>query len=398
MKPWMRLFTAFFVSEIGGYLTNTVILFHLYDSTGGDKFILGLAQILFVGPLALGGLLGGPLGESFNRRRIMVLCELSNLFLLTLVIYSFHHIGLLIALRAVIVFFAGIYNPSRQSIVRELVSPEKLPVVNSWFTCAYAFFHSVGPLLSTLAYKEFNGVVEVFSINVFCYAVAILFLLSLRSAHTQSQPLPVREPLAHQFKEGIRLILHRPDLKALLRNFSLAGVCLGVFFPTSLPFLSEVFHGDKALYGQMMMMMGVGGIGGGLLSPHLLKRFSRGPILVVVSFIQALLLLLWTQITWLPLSLAVIFVWGIGIVTFTSTYINYIQMEVSQQFQARAFSIYDNSMSLSVILGAGLVSLVGDQLSAQNLLALTAATALAVLTLTAFSHGVRALYKMEVSP
>lgn len=395
-SDFSRLFASLFISELGGYLTNTVILIYIFQETGGNKFYLGLSQVLFVAPIALGTLVGGAIGEIFNRRLVMLLCEVCNLFLVVGLILS-DNVLAIIMVRGLIVFFAGVYTPSRQAIVQELVPEKHLRSANAAVMTIYAVLQSIGPLLGAYAFSYFGGVSEVFLTNLATYFVASIFLF-----HMRYSPIPEVQRNGISFKQicgdivdGFNHIRARKDLFALIKNFSIGGICLGVFYPTLLPFLAEVFNGDEKMYGQVLGAFGVGGVCGGLAAVFCMRHFSKGKILVVTAAVEAVLLLIWTQIDQYLLSIGMIFVWGMGMVLLATTYINYIQVNVSKAYHSRAFSLYDQSISLSVIVGAGIVAVVGDRLTASELLTYTALGAALFILGRITSSGMRSLFWME---
>ncbi len=392
-KNFAKLFSAVFISELGGYLTNVVILFYINARTDGDLFYLGLSQALFVGPMAIGTLIGGSVGESFDRRKIMLFCEFMNLALITCMFFV-NQVLIIIVIRAFIVFFAGMYNPSRQSIVQEIVSPEQLKNINAVFTAMTGALHCLAPLLGALAFRYFGGVKEIFALNIATYLFGILMIFKLKHPVEDLKTWSYRQ-IFKDIKEGFNYIQGRADLKVLMQNFSLAGVLVGVFFPTLLPFISETFKGNENTYGQLMIAFGGGGMLGAILTPSILKKYSKGKVLVVAGLGTVLLLLVWTQMKSLELSYFLISMWGLGLMILMTTYVTYIQHNVARPFRTRAFSLYDQSISLSVVAGAVLVSLVGRNLSAYELLTLTSSIALVWLLMRLFTGRITSLYRME---
>lgn len=395
-SDFLRLFVSVFVSELGGYLTNTVILIYVFQQTGGDKFFLGIAQVLFVAPIAFGTLLGGAIGEVFDRRRVMLICEACNL-VLVLGLIATKSVVVILAVRALIVFFAGVYTPSRQAIVQEIVPDSDLKAANAAVMTIYAVLQSVGPLIGAYAYQYFGGVSEIFLVNFFTYAFACLFLLRMKYEAPQERRIG-RMNLNQIYRDvidGFDHIRHRSDLFALIKNFSVCGVCLGVFYPTLLPFIAEVFNGDELMYGQILGAFGLGGILGGGVALLLMRYFTKGKILVVTAAFESVLLLVWTQLNQFYPSLFLIFIWGTGMVLLATTYINYIQVNVSKSYQSRAFSLYDQSISLSVVFGAAIVAIVGESVSATTLLTATSLAASMVILARLTTSGIRELYLME---
>ena len=125
------------------------------------------------------------------------------------------------------------------------------------------------------------------------------------------------------------------------------------------------------------------------------KRSIIRRVLVWLSVIQSAMLLVWTQVSNLPLSTFLLGLWGLGFMCLVTTYINYVQVNVASTYRTRAFSIYDQSISFNVIVGSAVVAVVGDHVSPYVLLSSTALLAFIYLTVRAWSSTIQALYTME---
>ncbi len=396
---FLYLFSAFFFSELGGFLTNTCVLLHINKVTNGDLFYLGLSQTLFVLPLALGTLLGGALGESFNKKKVMVFCEILNFFLVLGLVFTHQKIIAIILLRGFIVLLAGIYNPSRQAIVQEILEAKYLRGANASFTSTFAFFHAIVPVISVFLYKNFNGIQEIFVINVFTYLIGALLLIRIH--YTYENEMKTRlsfSKIYNDIWDGFIFVKGRSDLFAILANFTLVGILMGVFYPTVLPYIKDVYNTSNSdnIFAFMSFALASGAILGSLLTTLIMRFLNKGQILTLFAFFQAIVFFMWTQNSNLMLSYILLFMWGMGGMISITTYINYIQLNVQKMYRTRTFSILDQSVAFSSFIGALVVMLIGNNLSASDTLSLIASIGILIMLVRVFDKGLRELYKMTI--
>lgn len=392
---FLRLFLSFFLSEFGGFLTNTAILLHINHHTDGDLFYLGLAQILFVLPLAIGTALGGVIGEAYNKKNVMILCEIINMMLITSLIYLHESVLAVVLVRAVIVFCAGVYNPSRQAVVQEIIDNRFLRIANSGFSSSFALFHAISPLLGVYLYRYFGGIQEIFALNSLCYMLGVIILVKMHYMPTRKTSIDQAElvKLGSDFRKGITHVYCRRDLLAIQLNFLIGGITMGVFYPTILPYIKQVFSGDETLFSQMMFCLSIGAILGSLISPAVMKLTSKGKILVTLALGQASLIFLWTNTEVLWLAFLILFIWGVSSMISTMAYINYVQVNVKNGYRTRTFSIMDLTISVSSFIGGLTVMVMSGNFSSEQIITLTSLIALVIIILRCFSRSVRTLYQ-----
>ncbi|MBO0776364.1 MAG: MFS transporter, partial [Actinobacteria bacterium] len=73
-QAFRRLWTGQLVSQTGSQLTVVAVSYQAYRLTGSTAMVglVGLGQLL---PLLAGSLLGGPLVDAWDRRRVMLGCQ-----------------------------------------------------------------------------------------------------------------------------------------------------------------------------------------------------------------------------------------------------------------------------------------------------------------------------------
>ena len=82
LPNFRNLYFAGATSELGSFVTETVLMLFVFKLSNQDKSYLGILRATFLVCLTLGGILGGPLGNSLNRKKILIFCDIARIPLL----------------------------------------------------------------------------------------------------------------------------------------------------------------------------------------------------------------------------------------------------------------------------------------------------------------------------
>ena len=55
---------------------ETALLMYIFDLANQDKSYMGISRSVFLIFLTIGSLIGGPIGEKFNKKSVLIFCEL----------------------------------------------------------------------------------------------------------------------------------------------------------------------------------------------------------------------------------------------------------------------------------------------------------------------------------
>jgi predicted MFS family arabinose efflux permease len=134
------------------------------------------------------------------------------------------------------------------------------------------------------------------------------------------------------------------------------------------PFINQVLHGDAQIFGWVVTAQGVGGLIGGLLIGRIGKLFSPTWIMSVSAWLLGAIVLVIVNIPWLPLVLGLIALVGIPVVAFVVTESTLLQTGVADQYRGRIFGAYGTTQALTLLIGMGLASALGDRVGVVPLL------------------------------
>lgn len=148
-----RLWLGSAASAVGSQLTLVAVSLEVYRLTE-DSFYVGLLGIFALVPLVVGGLLGGSIADSHDRRTVALLAS-AVLWLTTglLALQSALQLGnvwvlyLLVALQSAA---QAINQPARSAITPMLVRKELLPAANALSMLSFGLAMTAGPRLPSL--------------------------------------------------------------------------------------------------------------------------------------------------------------------------------------------------------------------------------------------------------
>jgi predicted MFS family arabinose efflux permease len=130
---------------------------------------------------------------------------------------------------------------------------------------------------------------------------------------------------------------------------------------------TTVLGGDAVTNGWLLAARGVGALSGALMIAALGHSNPRGKLLTLGSFVFPIMLLLFAQLRWLPLSLLVLAGTGWGFMVLFNLANTLIQTLVPDELRGRVVSIYTlgffGLMPLGALLAGWSAELIGEPLT-----------------------------------
>lgn len=391
---YRRLYFAGLTSDLGSFITDAAIMLFLFNISNDDKSFMGINRAIFLFSLTLGSLLGGIVGERYNRKSVLIFCEAIRVPIIASLFFVSTP-WLLIAANASIAFFTGIFKPSRQAIVNDIVPAEKIKSANSLFGTTYAIVHMLGPLIGASLYVALKGISEIVIFDLLSYLLGIylLYKMTYRSPPRKTRP---SVGFATELTEGFRFVFKMPELRFILINTSILGFSIGVLIPLLLPFLKEVLGKGDFYYGIIMAAFGLGGVLGAYFTGHISKSISSGKIILACTAAEALFFALWVRITLFEASCVVIFLWGIVVFIRITSQLNYLSETIETSFLTRVHSLMDLSFIVPNV-GAGiLIGLIGNRVDTLDILNWTSGLFIIIIVLVLLLPQARTLWRSQM--
>lgn len=350
------------VSNIGSWVQRTAQSWLVFTQlTEHSASAIGIVLALQFAPQLLLLPWTGYAADHFNQRRLLMLTQAAMgalslaLGLLTILdIVQLWHVYVLALLFGCA---AAVDAPVRQTFVAELVGDEDLPNAVALNSTSFNAAQMIGPAIA-------GGVIATvgtgwaFVIDGFSFAAVLISLFLLRTA--QLKPIARTGGAKGNFVEGIRYVMARPDLKAILLMLFLIGT-FGLNFPIFISGMAVgVFHADAAGYGLLSTIMAIGTISGSLLTASRRKAARFGVLLVGAGGFGLGCALAALAPGYWSFAAALILI-GIAAFTFTNTTNSLMQLSTEPKLRGRVMALRVGVALGGTPIGALIEGRVADQ-------------------------------------
>jgi len=259
-------FAGHALSSTGDWLQNVAQIWLVLELTGSGA-ALGLVSALQFGPVLLLGAWGGVVADRADRHRLLLVTTAlkaslaAGLGVVTLL--SDVHVSLVYAFAAALGTITAIDVPARHGFVNDLTGPDDVANAVSLVSAVSTAAHVIGPALAGILIST-SGVSACFLLNAASFG-AVLIALTLMRVDELHRGIPLARG-RRQVREGLIYAMRTPEIRLPLLVMTILGT-LSYNFRITVPLLGEeVFGGGPGLLGVLFAGMGVGSLGGALVT------------------------------------------------------------------------------------------------------------------------------------
>jgi MFS family permease len=361
-RNYRLFFFGQLVSVMGTWMQTVAQSFLVLDLThsGTDLGLVTAARFL---PILVFGPAGGLFADRRNKRRILYVTQaLSGVLAAIFAILTGTHViqMWMVYVLALSLGFVNVFdNPARQSFISEMVPRDDLAnaiTLNSVsINLARVFGAAVGGVLAAL------GLTLCFTCNAISFVAVIVSLVAMNGALLYPAK-PVKR-LPGQIRQGLRYVRETPELLIPLLMIALVGT-LAWEFQVTLPLMaSNVFGGGAGSYGVMASVMGVGAVGGGLVSAARSRPRARSLCIAAIGWGIAITAA--AVAPTLPLELAALVFVGYGSITFNSYAKTTLQLAADPAMRGRVMALWALAWQGSTPIGGPLVGWIAQEIGAR---------------------------------
>ena len=294
--PFFRLFGAQFASSLGDWIGLLAILALAQSVSGGTG--IGLVMIARMLPGFVLAPVGGALIDRWDRRKVMVTCDIGRAILLGVLPFAFfHNLPGLVVISFLIEILTLMWSPAKDASVPNIVEADQLASANSLgLVAAYATFPLGAALFAALAglaswLGNFNALhfLNANQSSLAIWADGATFLVSAWLISHLALPegdrhAPRRIHWGATYRDiidGLRFIGSDPLVRGVM--IGLAGGLLGGGSVIPLgPLLStDVLGGGPSGFGLLITALGIGAALGVLTLLWLQRRLPRATVFTV---------------------------------------------------------------------------------------------------------------------
>ena len=374
------------VSLFGTWMQSTAQGFLVYELTrspaylGYVGFAAGLPSWFFM-PL------GGVVADRVHRRTLLMITQTSMMVLaFSLAVLAFLNIvrPWEIILLACLLGVANAFDaPARHAFVSDMVGREDLTNAIALNSTIFNSATTIGPAVAGITYA-LVGPAWCFMINGLSFIAVIGSLWRMRLPPIEKG---VRQSSAFQeLKEGVLYVLTHRVIRTIITMIvviSLFGISFAVLLPA---WAVKVLGGDATTNGWLQSARGVGALVGALIIASLGRFEFKGRLLTFGSFAFPVLVIGFSLVRHLPLSLVVLFGAGIANIFIFNLANSLVQTLVRDELRGRVMGIYSLTFFGFLPIGALMIGMTAERygepvavmINAGIMILLCAAIALAV--------------------
>ena len=295
-RDYMLLWSGQVVSTLGTTAT-TIVYPLLVLALTNSPAAAGVAGALRAAPYLLFSLPVGALIDRWDRKLVMILCDLGRALAVLSVPIALWLDALTIGQLYVVAFIEGslfvFFNIAEVAALPRVVPASQLPQAAAQNEAAFGAVHIVGPSVGTAFYQAL-GRGAPFIADAISYGVSVVSLLFIRTEFRLARAAPARS-LRAEIAEGLRWLWHRPLIRYMA--FLTGGLnFVNSAVPIIVIVLAKQMEATDIDIGLIFSIGGIGGILGSLIGGQIQKRYSFGQVIICI---------IWTEALLFPLYLAV---------------------------------------------------------------------------------------------
>jgi MFS family permease len=329
-------------------IAQSLLVFRLTGSTA----ILGILALGTAVPQLLFFMIGGSMADRMSKKRLIqigqaaagLMALIPGIAISTGYMTPAHPESwwLLLVTSIIQGIFNAIAVPARQAIIPDLVKSETLMNALALNTLGTNVLRLIAPAIAGFV-ADLAGFAVVFYLMAALYAMAI-FLTSFipethkPSVHARSTFTEAREGLAY---------IWRNKMVFLVLSYAIFYIILFMPYQSMLPAFSEtVLKVDATRLGLLQSVMGVGALIASLVMASIPNR-RRGILVATGGLIAGLGLTVFAASHWWWLSLAAMFIVGVGQSIHGTSLVTTMQTLTDQEYMGRVMSILMMNQGLS---------------------------------------------------
>tara|TARA_B100001057_G_scaffold78877_1_gene74065 strand:- start:38402 stop:39733 length:1332 start_codon:yes stop_codon:yes gene_type:complete len=350
------------LSSFGDWATlfASVALASYLGSEGGNSELTAVIPVVARIIPALMSSFAGILADRFNKKNVMIICDLSRMVIVLGLFFTTTLIQLFL-INFLSEIFSLIRQPSRESIVPEVVDDDYLVKANSLFTVgtyaslpiaslAFGVVSDNSLIEGIVSYGNgWNGSV-IFVIDSITFLISSFLLLYLNT-DSPNKNIKKQSNVLSDLREGLNYFLSVQELRTVTTSISLSLVGAGALFVLGNTYLTESLKFTQSSFGFMIASFGFGIIFTMVILSYFVTSFSRIPFFIGISMvITGLSLLFAFNSLEFSTILFFIFISGIGSGSVYLLTISYLQSTTDKNLRGRVFGNFYTIGRLSILL------------------------------------------------
>ena len=404
-RRFRALWASGFVSGVGDWLVIGLLIPLVTTLSDGSSFAVAGIMIAKIVPSLLFSSLIGPLVDRFDRRKLMIACDLSRAAL-TLGLLVTNNLALIYMTVLLMEVASLFFSPARNTLIPRIVEQNEITVANSLAYTTQQGSMVIGLTMSGAILAGFEAIVRwvldsgfpLVDVFVGPFAPALLgpragvvlnsltFMLSALLLWTiRVQVRPERGEgdfdirlIGKDALEAIRFLIERKELRGLLITIGLALLGGGSIISVGLVYVQENLSGGIPILDQfeaiqsliaapqtfILVVIALGMVTGAILAPRLATRMPLQLLFMgaVTTFGVAMLIFASVSQYWVAIVFGLAAGFCIACLTVAGN--TYVVRTVADEVRGRVFTAMESVIRVALLISMVVVAPIGDGLAA----------------------------------
>ncbi|NUN70659.1 MAG: MFS transporter [Bacteroidetes bacterium] len=263
-RDFRLLFIGQFISFLGSSITTVALSYQIYTITGSTAYvgILGLFQLV---PLSISGFIGGSVADRLDRKRIIVIAEVSllltSLALAVTAVMDHVPVAALFGIAAVSSFVSGFHRPALDALTPRVIGHDEIPAASALSGFRGTTAMILGPSIAGVILAS-AGLVFTYLLDALSFAVSILTVLLIRKQFQGERDEEGGFSFSH-IADGLRYAWSR---KELLGTYFVDMMSMTTTYPYPLFPAIAAGYGSVTVLGSLHASVAVGSFAATLTS------------------------------------------------------------------------------------------------------------------------------------
>jgi predicted MFS family arabinose efflux permease len=362
------LLSGLAVSQIGDWLYNLALVVLVYERTHSALWV-GVTTAVRVVPVVVLGPLGGVLADRFDRRRIMITCDLARMGLMVvLAAVAAFQLPIVLApvIAAIATAAAAPYVSCVAAVTPRVVDDADLPGANAARSAVTGIGIVLGPALGGVLLL-LGSAASAFALNALTFGLSALAVLAIR-ADGDRNPFRVRraaerpDGLLREMAQGAAALRAHPAALRLVGADIMCSVLYGAQTVLLLLVSRQVGLGAQG-YGYLFAAIGAGGLLGTALAGRLSRPRQSRSVLAAALAVAGVPTLLLAVVRWPAAAIVLTALTGMGALLVEILTETTLQRELDEDVFGRAYGLAFPAAIAGIVVGSviapGLAALLG---------------------------------------
>ena len=289
-QAFVRVWTAATVSIFGSLVTRIALPLAAILVLGSGAIEVAILRSLDLVATLILGLVAGAWVDRLRRRPVLIWADLGRAALLgsipvafALGVLTFWQLLIVSGLAAILTTF---FDSADNAYLPTIVERDRLVEANSALAASGSAAEFMAFGISGFLVQALTAPIAI-AVDAVSFLVSAVLLGSIRREEAPPPPAADREPVFSEIRDGLRLVIHDPVLRAFAgAQMALAGLW-GIFGATFFLFVLDELHLSPAVLG---LVAGVGGFSsfiGAVIATRATRRWGIGRVAIVAMLMAA---------------------------------------------------------------------------------------------------------------